>query len=184
MYKLYDCLLHNRIAKYLEENNIYAEEQIGFRQNRSCSDHVFTLANILRNRKLMGKSTFVAYLDSERAFDRIDHDLLLYKLLKNGIYGHVYENVKIIYSESTCSVKVNEMLTDWFISKSRVKQGDTLSPTLFDISMNNIVHEVNNLNLGINIGNRKLSILLYADDIVLLSDTEEGLQTMLNTVYT
>ncbi len=44
--------------------------------------------------------------------------------------------------------------------------------------------EVNNLNLGINIGNRKLSILLYADDIVLLSDTEEGLQTMLNTVYT
>ncbi len=75
------------------------------------------------------------------------------------------------------------MLTDWFITQSGVKQGDTLSPTLFGIFFNDIAHEVNNLNLGINIGNRTLSILLYADDIVLLSDTEEGLQTMLNTVY-
>ncbi len=63
------------------------------------------------------------------------------------------------------------MFTDWFITKSGVKQGDTLSPTRF---INDTVHKVNNLNLGINIGNRKLSILLYADDIVLLSDTEEG----------
>ncbi len=132
----------------------------------------------------MGKSTFVAYLDAEKAFDRIDHDLLLYKLLQNGIYGHVYENVKTIYSESTCSVKVNEMLTDWFITKSSVRQGDTLSPTLFCIFINDIVHEVNNLNLCINIGNRTLSILLCADDIVSLSDTEEALQNMLNTVYT
>ncbi len=183
-YKVYASVLNNRIVKYLEENNIYAEDQNGFRQNRSCSDHVCTLASILRNRKLMGKSTFVAYLDAEKAFDRIDCDLLLYKLLQNGIYGHLYENVKTIYSESTCSVKVNERLTDWLITKSGVKQGDTLTPTLFGIFINDIVHEVNNLILGINIGNRKLSILLYGDDIVLLlSDAEEGLQTMLNTVY-
>ncbi len=69
----------------------------------------------------MGKSTFVAYLDAEKAIDRIDHDLLLCKLLQNGIYGHVYENVKTFYSESTCYVKVNEMLTDWFITKSGVR---------------------------------------------------------------
>ncbi len=51
-----------------------------------------------------------------------------------------------------CLVNVNEMLTDWFITKSGVKQDDTHSPTLFGIFINDIVHEVNNLNLGINIG--------------------------------
>ncbi len=65
-------------------------------------------------------------------------------------------------------------------SHSGLKQGDTLSPTLFGIFINDIVREINDLNLGVKIGNKKLSILLYADDIVLLSDTENGLQAMLN----
>ncbi len=50
-------VLNNRIVKYLEENNIYTDGQNRFRQNRLCSDHVFTLASIFRNRKLIGKST-------------------------------------------------------------------------------------------------------------------------------
>ncbi len=75
------------------------------------------------------------------------------------------------------------MLTDWFITKGSVKHGDTLFPTLFGIVINNIIYEVNNLNICINIANRQLSILLYSDDIVLVSDTDNGLQTMLNNVY-
>ncbi len=48
--------------------------------------------------------------------------------------------------------------------------------------INDIVREINDLNLGVKIGNKKVSISLYADDIVLLSDTENGLQAMLNVV--
>ncbi len=125
IYKLYAGILNNRLVTYLEDNNIYAEEQNGFRQNRSCAEHVFTLT-ILRNRQSKGESTYVAYLDAEKACDRVDRNLLLYKLLINGIYD---------------------------------------------------------LNLGVKICNKKLSILLYADNIVLLSDTENGLQAMLNAVH-
>jgi len=183
VYKLYAGILNNRLVTYLEDNNIYAEEQNGFRQNRSCAEHVFTLTTILKNRQAKGESTYVAYLDAEKAFDRVDRNLLLYKLLSNGIFGHLYENIKNIYAQSTCSVKINELLTNWFQTRSGIKQGDTLSPTLFGIFINDIVKEVNDLNQGVNIGNRKISILLYADDIVLLSDTENGLQAMLNVVH-
>ncbi len=62
----------------------------------------FNIASILRNRKMMDESILAVYLDAEKAFDRIDHDLLLYKLLLNGIYSHVHEHVKNICSESTC----------------------------------------------------------------------------------
>ncbi len=83
--------------KYLEENGLYAEEQNGFRQKRSCSEHIFTLSTILRNIKSQNKSTFLAFLDAEKAFNRIDRDLLLYKLLLNGVKGHTYESIKAIY---------------------------------------------------------------------------------------
>ncbi len=196
IYKLYAGILNNRLVTYLENNNIYAEEQNGFHQNISCAEHIFTLTTILRNQQSKGELTYVAYLDAEKAFDRVDYNLLLYKLLTNGIYGHAYKNIKniYIYVHSTYSVKINELLTNWFQSGLKqgdtlsptlfgLKEGDTLFPTLFGIVINDIVKEINDFNLGVKIGNKKVSILLYADDIVLLSDTENGLQTMLNVAH-
>ena len=51
---------------------IYADEQKGFRAKRSCSDHLFTLTSIIRNRKSSGQATYVAYTDAKKAFDKID----------------------------------------------------------------------------------------------------------------
>ncbi len=59
-------------------------------------------------------------------------------------------------------------------SHSGLKQGDTLSLTLFGIFINDIVREINDLNLVVKIGNKKKSILLYTDEIILLSDIENG----------
>ncbi len=182
VYKLYASVLNNRLVTYLDKENIYAEEQNGFRKKRSCTDHVYTLSTILRNRIAQRQSTFIAYLDAEKAFDRIDRDLMLYKLLKVGVHGHLYENIKAIYSKSLCSISINDLLTDWFDTKSGVRQGDTLSPTLFGIFVNDVVTDVNKLNVGLDISGRQISILLYADDIVLLSESEDGLQTMLNEI--
>ena len=145
--------------------------------------HIFTLLSILKNRKSQNKPTFLTFLDAEKAFDRVDRDLLMYKLLLNGIKGHMYDNIKSIYNESFCSININNMLTDWFDTKYGVKQGDTLSPTMFNIYINDIVPEVKSVNEGINFNGTNICILLYADDIVLLSENEEGLQKMLDKVY-
>ncbi len=70
--------------------------------------------------------------------------------------------------------------------ESGVKQGDTLSPTLFNIFINDLANDVNSLNLGIDIhdiGGFRISIFLYADDIVLLGESEQDLQKMLDCVY-
>ncbi len=133
VYKLYTSVQNNRIVKYLEENGLYAEEQNGFRQKPSWSGHIFTLSTTLRNRKFQNKSTFLAFLDAEKVFDRIDRDLLLYILLTNGVKCHIYESIKAIYQESICSINVNNMLIEWFDMHCGVKQGDTLLPTIFGI---------------------------------------------------
>jgi hypothetical protein len=183
VYKLFTSVINTKLVKHLENGDMLSEEQNGFRKGRSCVEHIFVLNTVIRNRLADNQSTFVAFLDAEKAFDRIDRTLLLHKLLTNGINGNVYKIIKSIYQETTCCIKINDMLTNWFETESGVLQGDTLSPTLFNVFINDLVSEVNMLNKGIPIGDHNLSILLYADDIVIMSDCEENLQIMLNTIY-
>ncbi len=90
--------------------------------------------------------------------------------------------VSRLYQKSICSINVNNMLTGWFDVNCGVKKGDTMSPTIFDIFIIHIVDEVKSVNIGINIDGINVCILLHADDIVLLSETNEGLQKLLDKV--
>ena len=63
-----------------------------------------------------------------------------------------------------------------------VTHGDTLSTTLFNIFLNDLIKEIKKLNIGINIDNIIVSLLLYADDIVLLAKNEKDLQTLITCV--
>ncbi len=75
------------------------------------------------------------------------------------------------------------MLMDWFNTKASVKQGVCLSPAMYGIFINDIVEDVKSVNTGIEIDSHNICILLYANDIVLLSDTEEGLEKLIDKVY-
>ena len=95
----------------------------------------------------------------------------------------MHNSIKNIYQSSESCVRVNGKLTNWFSCKTGVKQGDNLFPTLFSIFAIDLVHEINSLDLGANIADEKLSILLYADDIALIAETPEELQCMLNKLH-
>ena len=84
VYKLFTSVLNNRIVQIAEQHKLYADEQNGFRKNRSCEDHLFSLSSIIRNGKREKLPTFV---DFEKAFDRVDRNLLelglnLYLIMK------------------------------------------------------------------------------------------------------
>ena len=80
-----------------------------------------------------------------------------------------------MYTKTMSCIKINNFLTKWFEVNNGVRQDDTLSPNLFVIYINNLAKEIINLNLGININKYRLSILLYADDMVLIANTETDL---------
>ena len=66
--KLYSSMLNCRLQKYLEKNNILAEEQNGFRASRSCIEHIIVLCSVLRNKKALGLTTFLSFIDFQKAF--------------------------------------------------------------------------------------------------------------------
>ena len=182
IYKIYSGVLNNRLLNCLESQNIYAEEQNGFRPKRSCNEHVYSLTTVIRHQIQAKKPVFACFIDAEKAFDRVDRDFVLFKLLKLGIRGKLYNSVKNIYNECYNCVDVNGNITNWFSADVGVKQGDGLSPTLFGIYVNDIITEISEMDVGIEIGDRKMSILAYADDIVVLGKSEEELQNILDVV--
>ena len=78
---------------------------------------------------------------------------------------------------------MNERYTETFHMRSGVKQGDNLSPTVFAMYLNDLAVEVKSLDCGIDFDGRQVSILLYADDIVLLASNKSSLQKQLDAIY-
>ena len=158
--KLYSSIMNKRITQYLEENDILAEEQNGFRSGRSCEDHVFTLSSVIRN----NSSVFTGFIDLKKAFDFVDRNMLLYKFLQSNINGKMYDSIKNIYAHTTSCirlVRINDKLTEWFDCRFGVRQGDCLSPTIFSLFINDLVSEINDIELEIDLNGTKLSLLLY-----------------------
>ena len=178
--KVYSKILNTRIQKYLESNNILVDEQNGFRASRSCIDHLFVLFTVLRNRKLSGNETFLCFIDYKKAFDSVERHLLLFKLSQVGINGNMYRAISSLYSNPKSRVILNDHETEYFDCPVGVKQGDCLSPTLFAIFINDLAIEIKNSNIGVILDeNLAINILLYADDIVLMAENEEDLQSLI-----
>ena len=183
IYKLYSSLLNLRLTDHCEKNGYMVDEQNGFRSKRSCQDHIYVLSTVIRNRKAKGENTFCAYIDFRKAFDWVHRDLLLYKLAVSfDIHGRLFNTLSNIYSSSNSQLRVNSHLTESFNVSSGVRQGDIMSPVLFSMFLNDLATGVKNLKCGVKISTGELSILLYADDIVLIAPSEENLQKMLNFV--
>ena len=103
-----------------------------------------------------------------------------YKLHDIGVKGKMFNAIKSLYTDVTCKVRVNGQCTESFPVNCGVKQGCNLS--LFDFFINDLALDIKNLNVGITAGSLNLSLLLYADDIVLIAGTAGDLQLQLNVL--
>jgi hypothetical protein len=90
--------------------------------------------------------------------------------------------IKALYNLTETCVSVNGHLTDWFKTIFGVRQGDCLSPTLFSLFVNDLAIGLKSLDLGVKIGTTSIPILLYADDIAVISECENDMKRMLNYV--
>jgi hypothetical protein len=139
--------------------------------------------NIIETRKLKRQSTFTAFIDLKKAYNCIDMSLLFTKLQDLGINGLMYHALFSLYRNVDSGVRLNGLCTNWFTVNCGLKQGYLLSPLLFNLFINDLVTLISSFDIGIDIGDEKLSILLYADNVVLLAESESDLQALLNALH-
>ena len=164
---------------FVENNNLTSDTQAGFKKNYSCLDQMYVLHCLAKSRVLSKKSLFCTFIDLQKFFDWVDRDLLFYKLLKHGISGRFYLAVKSIYTDTRCTVLVNELLSSEFTVNSGLMQGETFSPQLASFYLEDLTKEIAKESVS-GFDGIPINILLYADDIVLLSDSEVNMQRLLN----
>ena len=99
-----------------------------------------------------------------------------------GISGKILDVIQSLCESVQCTVKVNDLFSLWFPVTHGVKQGCKISPTIFSICINDLVQEIKILYRDVNLDGTIISVLLYADDIVLIAPPEENLQLMLHTM--
>ncbi len=107
--------------------------------------------------------------------------MLLFKLLSHNIDGKIYKAIQSLLITTEASIKLSENLqTGWFSNDFGVRQGDSISPTLFSFYINDLVQVLKERCNTVKVGDIVLNSLLYADDMVLISESETGLQNLLN----
>ena len=94
---MYSSIINQRLMRFLESNRITVEEQNGFRGERSCGQHLFAVQEIVQSRLNEAKLTHVWFIDFCKAFDYVDRNLLLSKLVELRITTKMYTAIEQSY---------------------------------------------------------------------------------------
>jgi hypothetical protein len=134
--KLYVFLLERRLKTWGESCGARSPYQGGFRPKRGTIHNLFLLRHLTdRCRKDLpsspGQALFVCQIDFEKAFDRVNRELLWARLEERGVTGTALDALQRCYERVEMRVKVNGVTGEAFLSAHGVKQGCPLSPTLF-----------------------------------------------------
>lgn len=176
VYKLFAKVILERISTNLDESQ--PVEQAGFRKDFSTIDHIHTIKQIMEKYNEYGKPLYIAFIDYTKAFDSIYHKYIWESLELQGISPVYIKVLKNIYSNSKAKVQLEKLGEEFPVNRG-VRQGDPLSPKLFSAVLEEIFRNLNWEQLGLNIYGTRLNHLRFADDIVLLEENPENLQTMI-----
>ena len=178
--KLFNSILNARLDNFLNENRVISKTQIGFQKQARTSDHMFVLRTLIEKYTYQSKARlFTCFIDFRKAFDSVLHQALFLKLQNLGISGLFYNIVKNMYLGNKLRIRIGNSLTEEFESELGVRQGDTLSPNLFKIFINDLPRIFDEDCDAVSLGDCNLNCLMYADDVILLSKSEIGLQNCL-----
>lgn len=169
--KLFTSLLNKRLLKWSAREDIVTDAQFGFKPGFGTSDAIFALQSLIINSIEQNKRPYCAFIDYSKAFDSINHRYLWHKLWKSGSRGRLLNVISSIYDNVRSCVKLNGKLSAMFDLHVGLLQGESLSPMLYSLFVNDMESEfINSDCQSYPLQLLNLFMLMYADDTVLFSE--------------
>ena len=176
--KIIEKITHKRLYSFLEEHNILYENQFGFRKNNSTAYALAQITDNIKNSIDKGKYGCGIFIDLRKAFDTVNHDILLLKLEHYGIRGVMLKWFQSYLTDRKQFVSFNGNSSDVLNVKCGVPQGSVLGPLLFLLYINDLPNV-----------SKILNFYLFADDTNIyyesnsLTELEKSVNRELDKLY-
>ena len=168
--KIFERIIHNQMYDHLNNNNLLAEQQYGFRRLHSTEYAAVNLIDHVSKQMESGNIPCSLYIDLSKAFDTLSFDILIYKLRYYGFSGIELKLLISYVKNRKQYVKYKTYESDIAEISTGVPQGSILGPLLFCICINDLV-----------LASNKLKFLMYADDTTIYFNLEDFDQNCLET---
>ena len=159
--KVFERIIFKNLYSYLTENNLITANQSGFRPDDSCTNQLLSLVHEIHESFNCGLEVRSIYLDMSKAFDKVWHEGLIFKLKQNGIEGNLLNLFQNYLTNRKQRVILNGMESNWGDIRAGVPQGSVLGPLLFLIYINDLEEGIES------------HVKFFADDTSLFSIIED-----------
>uniref|UniRef100_A0A8D8VC16 Craniofacial development protein 2 n=1 Tax=Cacopsylla melanoneura TaxID=428564 RepID=A0A8D8VC16_9HEMI len=179
--KIFLKIIHSRIYKKCEEQ--VSDSQFGFRSAVGTREALFAINVLFQRCRDVNCDVFVCFIDYQKAFDRVQHGKMMEVMQKTGLDAKDLNIIINLYWNQSANIRLEGECTEDIEILRGVRQGCVLSPTIFNLYSEYIFKEaLENSEEGILLNGERISNIRYADDTVLMANTPQQLQNLIDRV--
>lgn len=181
--KLFEKWILSRVEVWSRTHNIIHPLQGAAQPNCSSMHATWLVREAIADNMERGKGVYVGLLDIKKAFDTVWQEGLFYKLYHNGLNGKTWRILRYMFHQFKCMVRYGNDNSAEFNADQGIHQGSPMSMFLFQIYVNELLHEINSKHSSVKCVGVKIGAIAFADDIAILANSIEGLQLLVNSAY-